>query len=176
MNTEQRVLVIIGSESDKGAIRPCLDILTKLKIPWALSVLSCHRHERELYEYLQKVIEKDEVSVIIAAAGMAAYLPGYIASHLKGEKIIVIGVALIAQDSDGMDALLSIVRLPSGVPLVCAGLGRAAVINAALNAAKILAISEADVLKNLREFFLAQAEEKPSQIDIELWPRKEEKK
>lgn len=161
MPFKAEVAIIIGSESDRDAVKPLLDALTELKIPWSLSVFSCHRHFDELRQYLQQLPKS--VGVIIAAAGMAAALPGFIAAELRESSVIVIGVALKSSDSDGMDALLAMTRLPSGVPLVCAGLGPGAAVNAALVAAKVL------VSSSLESYFEDLRVEKPPKPDLQTW-------
>ncbi|MFA4871695.1 MAG: AIR carboxylase family protein [Patescibacteria group bacterium] len=165
-----RVEVIIGSESDRKKIQPCLDILSKLGIPWALTIVSCHRHTDQLDRHITELIGGG-VKFIIAAAGMAADLPGFLTAKVKGHGILVIGVALSSANfPDAMDALLNIVRMPPGVPLVCAGIDEAGAKNAALFVAEACAALKGQFGPNERElslFYKKMQAEKPVSIRCE---------
>lgn len=129
---------LIGSKSDEKHIAKALEILRQLHIAYEVSVVSCHRHGDKLDEYLDYMLNS-QIRVVIAAAGMAAQLPGVIAAKLKGKQIQVIGVALSSPNfCDAHDALLSMTRMPLGVPLVCAGIDEAGAVNAVLFAATTL--------------------------------------
>jgi 5-(carboxyamino)imidazole ribonucleotide mutase len=124
-----KVAVILGSESDRAVADKAVKVLDEYKIPYEVSVISAHRNPEELDRYLR---ESDDVSVIIAIAGLSAALPGIIAS--KTEKI-VIGVP-VSGKLFGVDALLSMVQMPSGVPVGVVGIDNGG--NAALLALRIL--------------------------------------
>ena len=128
-----KVGVIVGSQSDMEAMNHCLETLEKLDISYDLIVKSAHRDPLGVKEWVEQAEELGN-RVIIAAAGMAAALPGVVASLTK---LPVIGVPMTSE-LNGMDSLLSISQMPSGVPVACMAIGRAEAINAALFAAKLL--------------------------------------
>ena len=127
--------ILIGSESDREAIEPAGGELDSRGISWELRVLSAHRDPRAVAEYASTAALRG-MRVIIAAAGMAAALPGVVAAYTE---LPVIGVPLTSSKSvmGGLDALLSIVQMPPGVPVACVSVNGAR--NAAVLAAKILA-------------------------------------
>jgi 5-(carboxyamino)imidazole ribonucleotide mutase len=131
-----RVAVLIGSESDRDAIEPAITELAERGIDHELLVLSAHRNPREVADYAALAAGRG-IGVIIAAAGMAAALPGVVAAHTE---LPVIGVPLTSSKSvmGGLDALLSIAQMPPGVPVACVSVNGAR--NAAILAAKILAV------------------------------------
>ncbi|WGI17091.1 5-(carboxyamino)imidazole ribonucleotide mutase [Methanonatronarchaeum sp. AMET-Sl] len=122
------IAIIMGSESDMPVAEKAFNILDEKQIDYNVEVISAHRNPEELKKY----IEKSEAKVFIAIAGLAAALPGVIASHTNKP---VIGVPVNAK-LDGLDALLSIVQMPKGVPVACVGIDRAD--NAAILAQQIL--------------------------------------
>ena len=126
--------ILIGSESDRERMQPALDELAKLEIPCELEVRSAHRDPDAVAEYARTARERG-LRVLIAGAGLAAALPGVVAAHTD---LPVIGVPLRSSTSvgDGLDALLSIVQMPPGVPVACVGVDNAR--NAAALAARIL--------------------------------------
>jgi 5-(carboxyamino)imidazole ribonucleotide mutase len=126
--------ILIGSESDRDAMDPALDELSERGISHELNVLSAHRDPRGVAEYASTAALRG-VRVIIAGAGMAAALPGVVAAYTD---LPVIGVPLTSSKSvmGGLDALLSIVQMPPGVPVACVSVNGAK--NAAILAAKIL--------------------------------------
>lgn len=127
--------ILVGSESDRERIQPALDELAARGIPFELEVRSAHRDPRAVAEYAQAARGRG-LRVLIAGAGLAAALPGVVAAHTD---LPVIGVPLRSSKSvlDGLDALLSIVQMPPGVPVACVGVDNAK--NAAVLAARILA-------------------------------------
>jgi phosphoribosylaminoimidazole carboxylase PurE protein len=127
--------ILIGSESDREAIEPAVEELNERGISNELRVLSAHRDPRGVAEYASTAAIRG-IRVIIAGAGMAAALPGVVASYTE---LPVIGVPLTSSKSalGGLDALLSIAQMPPGVPVACVSLNGAR--NAAILAAKILA-------------------------------------
>jgi 5-(carboxyamino)imidazole ribonucleotide mutase len=131
--------VLIGSESDREAMEPATKELAERGISHELLVLSAHRNPREVAEYAAGAAARG-TRVIIAAAGMAAALPGVVAAQTE---LPVIGVPLTSSKSvmGGLDALLSIAQMPPGVPVACVSVNGAR--NAAILAAKILAAANA---------------------------------
>ena len=130
-----RVGILVGSESDRERMQPALDELTGRGIPHELEVRSAHRTPDAVAEYARGARERG-IRVLIAGAGLAAALPGVVAAHTE---LPVIGVPLRSEKSvlDGLDALLSIVQMPPGVPVAAVGVDGAK--NAAVLAARILA-------------------------------------
>ena len=132
--SEPLVGVLVGSESDRERMQPALDELEARGIAYEFEVRSAHRTPDAVAEYARSAAERG-LRVLIAGAGLAAALPGVVAAHTE---LPVIGVPLRSSKSvlDGLDALLSIVQMPPGVPVACVGVDNAR--NAALLAARIL--------------------------------------
>lgn len=126
--------VVMGSKSDAEAMQPALDMLDELGIEYEVSVISAHRTPEKARQYGLNAQERG-IEVIIAAAGKAAHLPGILASWAT---LPVIGVPLLSGGLKGIDALLSIIQMPAGVPVACVAIGGAQ--NAALLAAEILGL------------------------------------
>jgi 5-(carboxyamino)imidazole ribonucleotide mutase len=135
--------VVIGSKTDEQYIQPALDILKEFKIDYEMSVLSAHRKPDKVRQYALEAAVSG-LQVIIAAAGAAAHLPGVIASWTT---LPVIGVPLPTSDLKGIDSLYSIVQMPGGVPVACAGIGASGAKNAALLAVQMLGIKYEPVRK-----------------------------
>lgn len=128
--------ILMGSKSDWGIMEEASLMLDKLNIPHEARALSAHRTPDALFEYLQSA-EKRGVEVFIAGAGGAAHLPGVIAAKTL---IPVLGVPIPSSTfTNGLDALLSIVQMPAGIPVGTLAVGKAGAINAAILAAGILA-------------------------------------
>ena len=127
------VLVIIGSESDTQAVEPGLQLMSEKGMSFELTVLSAHRNLEQLVTFLRQ--EEASYRIVIAAAGLSAALPGVVASLVK---LPVIGIPLVAGPLSGIDALLSILQLPRGVPVATMGIGKQGVLNAVLLAERIL--------------------------------------
>jgi len=132
----------MGSKSDSKVAEGAVQILKKLEIPYETKVLSAHRTPKQLEKY----IEETPALIFIAIAGLAAHLPGFIAARTKKP---VIGVPVSAK-LGGLDALLSITQMPSGVPVATVGIDNAK--NAALLATRILAISNKKLAEKLKEY------------------------
>jgi len=128
--------VVMGSKSDAQVMQPALDTLGQLGIEYEVSVISAHRTPKKAQEYAQKARERG-LEVIIAGAGMAAHLPGVLASWTT---LPIIGVPLVSGEFNGMDALLSIVQMPAGIPVACVAVGSSGAKNAAFLAAEILGL------------------------------------
>jgi 5-(carboxyamino)imidazole ribonucleotide mutase len=130
------VAVVMGSKSDTETLQPALDILKQLGIDHEVSIISAHRNPEKARQYALTARERG-IEVIIAAAGMAAHLPGVLASWAT---LPVIGVPLAGGELKGEDALYSIVQMPAGIPVACMAIGRVGVKNAAFFAAEILGL------------------------------------
>jgi 5-(carboxyamino)imidazole ribonucleotide mutase len=128
--------IVIGSKSDTETVQPALDILNQLGIEHEVNTISAHRTPEKARQYASSARERG-IEVIIAAAGMAAHLPGVLASWTT---LPVIGVPLAGSELKGADALYSIVQMPSGIPVACMAIGSAGVKNAAYFAAEILGL------------------------------------
>ena len=143
-----RVLIVMGSKRDQGTMLKGAKILKEFKIPFQMEVSSAHRNPERTKRLAQNA-EKQGVMVIIAGAGMAAHLTGVIASHTN---LPVIGVPLSASSLSGLDSLLSIVQMPSGMPVATMTIGEAGAKNAAILAIQILALSDKKLKGSLKEF------------------------
>ena len=138
--------ILMGSESDRIFFEPTFPLLDKLGISYEIKVISAHRHPEETREYGMSASDRG-IEVIIAGAGMAAHLPGVIASWTT---IPVIGVPLPRSEFSGVDSLLSIVQMPPGVPVACMAIG--GVKNAALLAAQLLGLKYEEVREAYEEY------------------------
>ena len=138
-----KVAVIMGSLSDLNKVEPMIEILKNFGVDVDVKCLSAHRAHDELIEYVKQA-ERNGVEVIIAAAGMAAALPGVIAAITT---VPVIGVPISGKNLEGMDALLSIVQMPTGIPVACVAIDGTK--NAGYLALEILGIKYADIKEKL---------------------------
>lgn len=146
MNTAV-VGIIMGSKSDLEVMRGAAEHLDKLGIPFEMTVVSAHRTPERMFEYAKTAHERG-IRVIIAGAGGAAHLPGMVASL---SPLPVIGVPVKSSNSiDGWDSVLSILQMPSGVPVATVALNGAA--NAGILAAQIIGSNNPEILQNLIEF------------------------
>ena len=134
---EPRVGILVGSESDRERMQPAMDELDARGIAWEFEVRSAHRTPDAVAEYAKGAAGRG-LGVLICGAGLAAALPGVVAAHTE---LPVVGVPLRSSKSvlDGLDALLSIVQMPPGVPVATVGVDNAR--NAAVLAARILAVA-----------------------------------
>ena len=140
-----KVSIIMGSTSDLPVMEQAAKILNELEIPFEISALSAHRTPEEVEKFAKNAKTKG-VRVIIAAAGMAAHLPGVIASMTT---LPVIGVPINAS-LDGLDSLMAIVQMPPGIPVATVGIGAAQ--NAGILAAQILALGDEKIAEGLKSF------------------------
>lgn len=140
------VSFILGSKSDDDYIQRATHVFEDLKIGYEIKYLSAHRDPDELSEYLESIVNGGEIEIIISAAGFAAHLPGYVASRVN---LPVIGVPIPSSDLNGLDSLFSIVQMPSGVPVATMTIGRSGAANAAIFAARILALKYSDIRDSL---------------------------
>ena len=141
-----KVGIVMGSDSDMKVMSKAADMLEKFGIEYEMTIISAHREPDVFYEYAKSAEAKD-FKVIIAGAGMAAHLPGMCAAIFP---MPVIGVPMSGKNLEGMDALYSIVQMPSGIPVATVAINGGA--NAGLLAAKILATSDAQLLEKLKKY------------------------
>ena len=147
-----RVAVLTGSRSDVPLLEPCLQTLSELGIEHELHVMSAHRTPDKVQQFASAAADQG-FEVIIAAAGMAAHLPGVVAAWTG---LPVIGVPIGRPGMSGLDALLAIAQMPAGVPVGCMAVNGAK--NAALYAAAILALKHPDVRQALHKYRQGLAE------------------
>ncbi|MBN2126309.1 MAG: 5-(carboxyamino)imidazole ribonucleotide mutase [Deltaproteobacteria bacterium] len=140
--------VVMGSTSDKEVMEGCTALLKELGIPHEVRVLSAHRTPEQTSAYARTGAERG-LEVIIAGAGWAAHLAGVIAAHTT---LPVIGVPIDSSPLKGLDALLSTVQMPPGIPVATVALGKGGAKNAAVLAAQILALKHEDIAQSLRAY------------------------
>jgi 5-(carboxyamino)imidazole ribonucleotide mutase len=144
--TNPFVAVLMGSDTDLPTMQATLDVLSKLEIPHEVKITSAHRTPAATHAYVKDADERG-CGVFVAAAGLAAHLAGTVAGlTLKP----VIGVPLDAGPLQGMDALLSTVQMPGGIPVATVAIGKAGAKNAGYLAAQILALRDSDLAKRMR--------------------------
>ena len=139
----KKVAIIMGSSSDLGVVRKAADVLRELAVPFEVHVYSAHRTPEEAKAFAQNAREEN-FGAIIAAAGKAAHLAGAIAANTT---LPVIGIPVKSNTLDGLDALLSTVQMPTGIPVATVAIDGAA--NAALLAAQILAVEDPELARKL---------------------------
>ncbi|MCR5475820.1 MAG: 5-(carboxyamino)imidazole ribonucleotide mutase [Lachnospiraceae bacterium] len=140
------VSIVMGSDSDMPVMSKAADILDKFGIDYDMRIISAHREPDIFYEYAKTAKEKG-TKVIIAGAGMAAHLPGMCAAIFP---LPVIGIPMHTTSLGGRDSLYSIVQMPSGIPVATVAIGGGA--NAGLLAARMLAISDPELLEKLEKY------------------------
>ena len=140
-----KVAVLMGSNSDLPKIQKCIDTLKSLEIETVVRVMSAHRTPELVADFTDHAVENG-FGVIIAAAGGAAHLAGAVAAHTL---LPVIGIPVEGGSFNGLDALLSTVQMPGGIPVATVGVGSGGATNAALLAAEILAIGEPSLREKL---------------------------
>lgn len=144
---QPRVLIIMGSDSDMPIMQESADVLKEFGIPYEITISSAHRSPERTVRIIKEA-EGKGVEVIIAGAGGAAHLAGFIASHTL---IPVIGVPIDSSPLKGIDALYSTLQMPSGIPVATMAIGKAGARNAGIFAAQILAIKDESIQKKLKE-------------------------
>jgi len=142
-----KVAVFMGSKSDLEMMKGCFETLKKFDIDFDVFILSAHRTPEEVAEVCKDAEEK--YGVIIAAAGYAAHLAGTIAGKVS---IPVIGIPADNSPLNGIDALLSTVMMPPGVPVATVTIGKAGAVNSAVLAAQILSLANPELRKKLKEY------------------------
>ncbi|HMK48706.1 MAG TPA: 5-(carboxyamino)imidazole ribonucleotide mutase [Thermodesulfovibrionales bacterium] len=150
-----QVLIIMGSDSDLQVMQTAGELLEKFGISYEMTIASAHRTP-ELTVRLASDAEKKGFDVVIAGAGMAAHLAGFIAAHTT---LPVIGVPIDSSSLKGLDSLLSIVQMPPGVPVAAMSIGKAGAKNAAILAAQIIARRDREITKKLKAYKKQMARE-----------------
>ncbi|HYM53247.1 MAG TPA: 5-(carboxyamino)imidazole ribonucleotide mutase [Candidatus Dormibacteraeota bacterium] len=163
MSESPLVAVVCGSRSDLPTLRGCFDVLDTYGITWEASVISAHRQPEALGAYVRDA-EARGVLVFIGAAGLAAHLPGVLASLTARP---VIGVPLDGGTLGGADALYSVVQMPPGVPVAAVAIGAVGGKNAGHLAARILALADPDLATRVDAFRAEQA----TGADLAIDPR-----
>ena len=149
----QKVAIVMGSQSDYSTMKFCEKVLKVLKIKFETKIVSAHRTPDRMYQFA-RMAEKNGISVIVAGAGGSAHLPGMIAALTS---IPVIGVPIESKKLKGLDSLLSIAQMPKGIPVGTLAIGKDGAINAGLFAASILASSNIQIKKNLNNWRTKQS-------------------
>ncbi len=144
--------IILGSKSDMPVMQACVDQLEQFDVPYELVVASAHRNPGKVHEWAASAQERG-MRVIIAAAGKAAHLGGVVAAFTP---LPVIGVPIKTSDLGGLDSLLSMVQMPSGVPVACVAINGAR--NAAIFATQILGAGDDDFRQTIATFKAQMAE------------------
>ncbi|MBF2400115.1 5-(carboxyamino)imidazole ribonucleotide mutase [Listeria marthii] len=139
--------VIMGSTSDWDTMKKACDVLDELEIAYEKKVVSAHRTPDLMFQYAEQARERG-LKIIIAGAGGAAHLPGMVAAKTT---LPVIGVPIKSKALNGMDSLLSIVQMPSGVPVATVAIGESGAVNAGLLAAQILSITDDAITNRLQK-------------------------
>ncbi len=161
----KKIGIVMGSDSDMPVVSKAIDTLKELQVPYEVHIYSAHRTPEEARAFAEKARAND-FGAIIAAAGKAAHLAGAIAANTT---LPVIGIPVSSSTLDGLDALLSTVQMPSGIPVATVAIDGAA--NAALLAAQMLAIGDKDLADRLQEQREANAQkilEKDAALAAEL--------
>lgn len=140
------VSIVMGSDSDLHIMKEAANILEEFKIDYEINILSAHRTPKKAFDYAENLINRG-IKVVIAGAGGAAHLPGVIAAITS---LPVIGVPIQTSSLHGLDSLLSIVQMPSGIPVATVGINAAN--NAGILAASILGVSNTETLKRIQAF------------------------
>ncbi len=154
MKKEILVGIVMGSDSDLAVMKEVSSVLDKFDIGYEINIISAHRTPQAAHEYASTA-EKRGLQVIIAGAGGAAHLAGVIASLTP---LPVIGVPMETQSLGGMDSLLSIVQMPSGVPVATVAIGKAGAKNAGILAAQIIGISLPRIREKIKLYKKEMAE------------------
>jgi phosphoribosylaminoimidazole carboxylase PurE protein len=161
--TAPAVGILMGSDSDLPSMDETLKVLREFAVPYEVHVASAHRTPARVMQFAAEA-EGRGLRVLIAAAGGAAHLAGVVAAHTV---LPVIGVPMEGGSLLGLDALLSTVQMPAGIPVACVAIGKAGARNAGLLAVEILALSDAGLrqaLHDFRERLAAQVAEKDRKL------------
>ncbi len=150
-----KVALLMGSDSDLGRLEPCIETLRGLEIDCVARVLSAHRTPEALVKFVTTEAPAQDVGVFVCAAGGAAHLAGVVAAHTA---LPVLGIPMDNPPLGGLDALLSTVQMPGGVPVATFGAGGGGPVNAALFAARILALTDPAVAARVDGYIASQAD------------------
>ncbi len=146
--TTPKVGIVMGSESDHDTMRSAEEILRDFRVAYEIAVVSAHRTPERMFEWAKSARDRG-LSIVIAGAGGAAHLPGMIASLTE---LPVLGVPVRSRALSGLDSLLSIVQMPSGIPTATFAIGPAGAANAALFAVRMLALGDRKLATRLAAF------------------------
>ncbi len=147
-NIKLKVSIVMGSQSDYKIMKLSEKTLKLLGVPFETKIISAHRTPKRMYEYGLNV-EKNNIGVIIAAAGGSAHLPGMIAALTS---VTVLGVPIESKKLKGLDSLLSIAQMPKGIPVGTLAIGEDGAINSALLASSIIGNSNKKIKKKLKNW------------------------
>jgi len=159
-----KVGIVMGSDSDLVTMDKAVQVLERFSIPYFITVASAHRTPDKVAAIARRA-EEEDWKIIIAAAGMAAHLAGFLAAHTV---LPVIGVPMDSSSLRGLDALLSTVQMPGGIPVATMGIGSAGARNAGLLAVQILAAFDPALREKVRQYRQEQrreVEEKASRVE-----------
>ena len=159
--------IVMGSDSDFPVLSEACKTLEKFGIPFEVEVASAHRTPARAHEYATTAAARG-LKVVIAAAGAAAHLAGVIAANTT---LPVIGVPMGGSSLNGLDALLSTVQMPGGIPVATMAIGQAGAVNAAIFAAEILGLSDPEIAKRLaihKEDLVRSVKEKNARLQEQL--------
>lgn len=154
MSSTKKIAVLMGSTSDWETLQHTVATLKELGIAYEARVVSAHRTPDLLFQFAEQAREQG-FAAIIAGAGGAAHLPGMLAAKTS---LPVLGVPIMATSLQGIDALLSIVQMPAGIPVGTLAIGKAGAINAALLAAAMLSVEDQSIRQALERYRLQQTE------------------
>nr|WP_324169817.1 MULTISPECIES: 5-(carboxyamino)imidazole ribonucleotide mutase [unclassified Gilliamella] len=152
---QPKIAIVMGSKSDWATMQHAADVLDILSLPYHVEVVSAHRTPDKLFQFAQDAKQKG-IDVIIAGAGGAAHLPGMLAAKTL---VPVLGVPVQTAALSGVDSLYSIVQMPKGIPVGTLAIGKAGAANAALLAAQILSLHDADIFQRLSLWRLSQTDD-----------------
>ncbi|MCA1960038.1 MAG: 5-(carboxyamino)imidazole ribonucleotide mutase [Desulfomonile sp.] len=156
--------IVMGSDSDVGVMKKAADILERFEIPYYMTVASAHRTPDRVAAIAERA-EREGWKLLIAGAGMAAHLAGFLAAHTV---VPVVGVPIDSSSLNGLDALLATVQMPGGVPVATMGIGAAGAKNAGILAVEVLAAFDPTLREKLRRFReeqKAEVEKKAAQME-----------
>jgi 5-(carboxyamino)imidazole ribonucleotide mutase len=157
---EVLISIIMGSKSDYPVMKPAVEFLKNMEIPYEVTIVSAHRTPERMFEFAKNAQSRG-IKVIIAGAGGAAHLPGMVASI---SILPVIGVPILSSNSiDGWDSILSILQMPGGVPVATVALNQS--LNAAILASQILALNNPLISKKLEDYKFSLKEKVINSID-----------
>tara|TARA_B100000427_G_scaffold43523_1_gene32017 strand:+ start:6207 stop:6707 length:501 start_codon:yes stop_codon:yes gene_type:complete len=166
MNNNPKVSIIMGSKSDLDTMRIASEVLRELEVSHEIKIISAHRTPDLMFEFAKNAQNRG-IEIIIAGAGGAAHLPGMVAAITE---LPVIGVPIKSSNLNGIDSLLSIVQMPKGVPVATVAIGDHGAENAALISAKILALNDNEISKNLQKRISNTSNSVKKDSDIGNWP------
>jgi len=147
---DKKICIIAGSKSDEGFVKRGTDLLEKYSVPYEISFISAHRNLHKLVDYIKEK-EQEGIEIFITVAGLAAHLPGAVASLTD---LPVIGVPKDTEPLHGLDSLLSIVQMPRGIPVATMAVGTHGMINSCIMALRILSLKydwAKRIVKKIRE-------------------------